>query len=92
MSHVLRLVRVDYFAKSIYSCYYRRLLCPLLPLQLRYTSGMAENKQQPQGILEKVKNLALGIKPIFFKIVFTLRRRYARGQAEKGQEEGQTQQ
>ena len=53
---------------------------------------MAENKQQPQGILEKVKNLALGIKPIFFKIVFTLRRRYARGQAEKGQEEGQTQQ
>jgi hypothetical protein len=68
MSHVLRLVRVDHFAKSIYSCYYRRLLCPLSPLQLRYTSGMAENKQQPQGILEKVKNLALGIKRIFFKL------------------------
>jgi len=68
MSHVLRLVRVDHFAKSIYSCYYRRLLCTLLPLQLRHTSGMAENKQQPQGILEKVKNLAVGIKRIFFKL------------------------
>jgi hypothetical protein len=29
---------------------------------------MAENKQQPQGILEKVKNLALGIKRVFFKL------------------------
>jgi hypothetical protein len=54
---------------------------------------MAENKQQPQGILEKVKNLALGIKRIFFKLFLLFRRRYyARGQAEKGQEEGQTQQ
>ena len=61
MSHVLRLIlhegiRIDHFARS--RCL-PRLLRPQSTFLPRYTSGMAENKP-PQGILDKVKNLALG--------------------------------
>jgi len=40
--------------------YYNRPLSLTLPLQLRYSSNMAEKEQNSEGLTQKVKNITLG--------------------------------
>ena len=64
MRNVLRLQqRVIHFYKHKYvnhHIYCNKPLSLTLPLQLRYSSNMAEKEQNSESLHEKVKNIALG--------------------------------
>jgi hypothetical protein len=64
MRNVLRLQqRFIHLYKHKYishQIYYHKPLSLTLPLQLRYSSNMAEKEQNSKGLAEKVKNIALG--------------------------------
>jgi hypothetical protein len=62
MRNVLRLQQLIHLCKHKYISrhIYNKPLSLTLHLQLRYSSNMAEKEQNSQGLVEKVKNIALG--------------------------------
>lgn len=77
MRNVLRFVQhrlvLQQIHKNVHLYYRKPLSCVRPALQLRYYGGMAE-KHNPVGIVEKVKNIALGMELLGFIDL----RRYAR--------------
>lgn len=56
---VIHLYRHKYISHHVYC---NKPLSLTLPLQLRYSSSMAEKEQHPDGLVEKVKDISLGDK------------------------------
>jgi hypothetical protein len=61
---VIHLYKHKYISHHIYC---NKPLSLTLPLQSRYSSSMAEKKQNPEGLLEKVKDIALGCRNLMDK-------------------------